>query len=277
LWYAPHFSIDSFVYSKSDNPYLFANDVTYANGKYTLSNGIVSVWDVFASSNARPILKDAHYTCLNMTGECNTIYYVYGKYDFEAQYIELSDGKTIEDVIQESLTDNQKNSTIKTAIDAWYKKNIIDFSDYIDDTIFCYDRSVRVWGGWNKNNGYLSDVLYFNVKGFICSNETDRFSVSNPKAQLTYKIGLMTYEEAYSLGISDIRKTADGFWLGTPYMMFFYGASNSAVFGSGNFSNGSTMTVDSSSLGVRPVISLKPGYNVSGDGSMENPYIINTD
>jgi len=38
---------------------------------------------------------------------------------------------------------NQTNSDIKTAVEAWYKSNIVDtgYSNYVHDAIFCNDRS----------------------------------------------------------------------------------------------------------------------------------------
>ena len=45
------------------------------------------------------------------------------------------------------------NSNIKELIDNWYQENLNSFSNFIEDTIYCNDRSIIDLGGWNPNGG----------------------------------------------------------------------------------------------------------------------------
>ena len=74
-----------------------------------------------------------------------------------------------------------------------------DYDDYIEDTIFCNDRSIRNLNGWNPDGGSTSSCLQFkeynSTSDLSCTNTTDKFSVANTLAQLTYKVGLATSPE----------------------------------------------------------------------------------
>ena len=93
---------------------------------------------------------------------------------------------------------NTTNSIIKTGVDAWYKKYMLDYDDYIEDTIYCNNRSQSNASaiGWNPNGGDIITTINFREsnlsKDLSCQNSTDKFSTLNPKAKLTYKIGLMS-------------------------------------------------------------------------------------
>ena len=53
---------------------------------------------------------------------------------------------------------NENNSTIKTYIDDWYKNNMLNYTNYLEDTVWCNDRSISELNGWNKDS---SGSLYF--------------------------------------------------------------------------------------------------------------------
>ena len=118
----------------------YGTGVTYNGTSYTLTNTSTT--------------KDAthHYSCSNTTGTCSTVrYYYYNNY-----YIELTGGTTIEEALVEMLSAedvNKTNSTIKTYIDNWYQSNMTNYTDYIEDTVYCNDRSISnaTETGWNPN------------------------------------------------------------------------------------------------------------------------------
>ena len=172
---------------------------------------------------------------------------------------------------------NTTNSTIKSGVDAWYKQYLSDYSDYLEDTIFCNDRSQNnaSTNGWNPDGGNLSTYMYFyGASDLSCPNDTDKFSVSNNKAQLTYKVGLMSYREMNLLSNSNARKTGKYYWLASPDSFYSDYARGWRVGSDGFMSSYSV----NDSYGVRPAVSLTPGTRYSdGDGSMEHPYIVNTD
>ena len=105
----------------------------------------------------------------------------------------------------------------------------------------------------------------YNLKN-IMTNTTDKFSISNNNAKLTYKVGLMSSPE---MNICNARKTGQYYWLASPYYFHSYYASGRVVYAGGFMSNDGV----SGTFGVRPAVSLTPGIEYSdGDGSMANPY-----
>ena len=190
-------------------------------------------------------------------------------------YINLTGGKSVEDAQNEMLLNNninQINSTIKIGIDAWYKKYMTMYTSALEDTIFCNDRSIRNIGGWNPDEGNVTSALEFNGynNNMSCSNITDKFSLANSNAQLTYPVGLLNYSEAKLVNAYKVLKTGQDWWLNSPYDFSF---DRALVLTVGTYGY-STNDADHD-YGVRPTISLKPGTEYkAGDGSMENPYIV---
>ena len=178
---------------------------------------------------------------------------------------------------------NKTDSTIKAYIDTWYKGNMTSYTDKLEDTVFCNDRTIASKNGWNPNGGSTSDYLYFKNSStnysLACTNETDRFSMSNSKARLNYPVGLLSAPEvllayrgaSYS---TYYLKTGSPYLLASPYNFtnkYYSGAYGTNVFRTGDM-NGNY--VDNAE-GVRPAVSLKPGTEyVSGDGSYTNPFVI---
>lgn len=273
----PHYL--RFEYVQSDNTYKFASSFTYdsGSGTYTLNNDNVTFWDVVDSNNITS-LATHHYTCWNTTGECNTISYISDSASGSLHYINLTDGKDVETALNEMLLGNdvnQNDSTIKKAIDAWYKNYMTDYTSQLEDTIFCNDRSINSLSGWDPDGGSVASTYLqfknYNVNGDLsCTNTTDKFSMSNSNARLTYPVGLLTSSEAYLLNKSTLRKTGYDYWLASPQHVHLYVPNVYTINTSGDFKGAISNT-----NGVRPVVSLKPGTEyVSGTGSMEDPYVI---
>ena len=190
-------------------------------------------------------------------------------------YITLKDGvTTVDKALEDMLTKNTTNSTMKSGVDAWYKKYLLeDYDDYIEDTIFCNDRSIRALNGWNPDGGMTNAYLQFKeysvTSDLSCTNTTDQFSISNNNAKLTYKVGLMSSPEMNILNNNNARKTGQYYWLASPYYFTDNYACGRDVH-SGGVMDGYYV---SRAYGVRPAVSLTPGIGYSdGDGSMANPY-----
>ena len=251
---------------------LYGTDVEYDGENYTLINTSTT--------------KDAthHYTCNNTTGSCSTVRYYY----YKSYYIVLDGAQNIEEALNEMLKNdnvNSTNSTIKTTIDNWYSSNMTSYTDYLEDTVFCNDRSISNLGGWNPSGGSLTTYLYFGANSrdtanLKCINETDRFSISNSKAKLTYPVGLLSMDETL-LGKTTSKyssnnyylNTGSYYWTGSPSPFGNYNAREYGVNSSGNLDGG---RVDYTK-GVRPAVSLIPGTVYSdGDGSKNNPYVVET-
>ena len=273
---------DGTSYSKD---YVFGNSFTYANGTYTLSDPVTINSDTFISN--RTSLNTHHYTCLTDGSTCTSLYYVYYTDSTYAYYITLSNGKSVDDAINEMLYAddvNTKDSTMKTYIDSWYKDNMTRYTDKLEDIIFCNDRTILYKNGWNPNGGststYLSYLHFKNLDtnySLACTNETDRFSLSNSKARLNYPVGLLSAPEvwlAYRGASSSTYylKTGNMYWLASPSDFIINGVSGKGVNTSGSMNNSYSV---GNAGGARPVISLKSGtVYASGDGSYTNPFVV---
>ena len=288
LWYIIGYS-GNFIYyyslsggdldgtNKGQN-YVFGSSFTYANGTYTLSDTKTINSNNWASQKSN--VNTHHYTCLSSGTTCSSMYYVYCISDGYASYITLTNGKSVNDALNEMLYAddvNKNDSTIKAYIDEWYESKIKGkYEDKLEDTVFCNDRRILNLNGWNPNGGDSTSSLLFkdgsrNNKSLVCANETDRFSMSNSKAKLKYPIGLLSLSE-FSLsgyGSSHYLNNGQFVWLASPNIIY-----NGAFVGSAS-SNGLAGNYVNGSGGVRPSVSLKPNtYFSSGDGSFTKPFVI---
>ena len=193
-------------------------------------------------------------------------------------YITLTGGKSVNDALNEMLWADDVNatdSTIKDYIDTWYASNMTSYTSYLEDTVYCNDRSVNSLGGWNPNGGSTTSYLYFyanNKKDLTCTNKNDRFTMSSTlgNGKLTYPVGLMTAGEANLIG-STLRTTGEDYWLGSPFNFSGSHANGFRVNTSGNLGGNSVYKAN----GVRPVVSLKPGTEyVDGKGSGDEPFLV---
>ena len=270
----------------SQSNIVFGNSFDYNNnnnGIYTLTDTkTVATW-----SSGYDTINNNHYTCMTTGTTCTSIYYVYYTTSAAAYYITLTGGKSVNDALNEMLYAddvNKNDSTIKAYIDNWYENNLASYEDKLEDTIFCNDRSMsnESSNGWNPNGGSTSPSFpsttlqfknyYTSNQSLVCANETDSFSMSNPKAQLSYPIGLLSVPELSLAGYESSHYFNNGnfVWLASPYHF----SNGNAVVRRVN-SGGLTNSVVNISGGVRPSVSLKPKtYFSSGDGSFTNPFVI---
>ena len=282
LWYVTSTSTSNMQYIKVNDNYKFAKGFTYENGTYKLNDDQVQFWNITDNDNKNS-LNNHHYTCFNTTGECTNISYIYYVSSPTYYYINISGGKSVEDAKNEMLyadNVNTTNSTIKTTVDNWYATNMADYDKYLEETIYCNDRSQRNadTNGWNPNGGSVSTYMYFKVYNsttdLSCTNETDKFSVSNNKAKLTYKVGLASTPEMNLLNNVNARKTGNYYWLASPYYFNNYGAYVGYVGDNGGLNN----YYVHSTLDVRPSVSLITDTEFTGgEGTTSNPYVIKLD
>ena len=267
--------------------YKYGNSFTYnsSTGTYTLTN-TVNIWN-YTDSTDKETIATHHYTCRNSTGTCTTLYYVYYTNSYTLYYMNLTGGKNIETAINEMMNNssvNTNNSVIKTGIEAWYKKYLLDYSSYIEDIVYCNERALSTTA-FNPNGGSISEQPYSTAERrehdivtptFECSKNVDRFSVSNTigNGKLAYPVGLLTIDESRYAGtyINRTQQTYylyDGsyFWTITPYHFF----ENSSVYKTGSVNTGSDPSKETY---LRPVISLSPEVDIieGGDGTETNPY-----
>ena len=119
-----------------------------------------------------------------------------------------------------------------------------------------------------------------------CSQESDRFKVSNTSAKLDYPIGLIQadevalaggrayYNDSYSPNSNYYLYNGKYFWTLSPSYFDSNGSSARVwcVMPSGSLNPWSSVTI---SYGVRPVINLKANTLITkGDGSSLNPFVV---
>ena len=182
---------------------------------------------------------------------------------------------------------NTNDSTIKGVIDSWYEENMTEYTNQLEDTVWCNDRSIDPTssgtGAGTTVTDYGADYrLHANKTPTLeCVNENDRFTVSeeNGNGALTYPVALLTADEiAYAGGVynksnrSYYLYNSDYFLSLSPY---YFNGSIAYVFSVYSI-GGLDYYFVSDSYGVRPAVSLRPGVKVTseGDGTMENPYIV---
>lgn len=232
-------------------------------------------------------LNNHLYACEDGSLTCKTVHRIYFVEDNRGASIILKEGTKIEDAIDTWFNNNIESSRTKEIVDEWYYKNIeqTGYSNYIEDTIWCNDRSdfeERLMLGTNITNRNVSrffttDASNLNtLLDFKCKRESDSFTVStdNGNGNLTYPVGLLTIEEVILAGFTPEYSESQNYLVnGTSWsLMTPIGLNSSRVFLASITNN--TIGIRGSYL--RPAISLKPNLIVKkGTGTSDNPYIIN--
>ena len=284
----------TYTFKSSSNlatSYKYGNGVSWNGSSYTLTNTIdtTGTWNTDYKT-----LNNNHYTCLNTTGTCSSVYYVYYTSTSQAYYITLTNGKTVENAIDEMLTSssNTTDSTIKAYLDSWYTANLTSYANYLEDTVWCNDRSISSLGGWDPNGGntFNGTDYYIRYGAYerayttyspivTCPSVNDSFttSSSNGNGKLTNPIGLLTADEVMMAGgkggtgnNSYYLYTNQNYWFGSPYY-FNNGNATEFFVRSTGYLGGYYV---SDTHGARVAVSLKPGATLNGAGTSENPFTV---
>ena len=186
---------------------------------------------------------------------------------------------------------NTNKSDILKNLETWYTNNLTSYESKLADTIWCNDKSTVSGGlgyGTNTTNyGAYNRLASTKQPTLKCPNDNNggklsKFTVDDTKngnGNLTYKIGLLTADEiafagsiAYTYNRSTYLQENTGttwWWSLSPG---YFSGSYAFVWGVGSGSLvGYIVDYDS---GLRPVISLISSTNVTGDGTSENPYVV---
>lgn len=264
--------------------YNFGTGYTFdqSTKKFTLTGDIKQLtW----SDNHDEIVNNQLYSCLNTS--CNVVYKVTGYRDdstMVVQPISYSSNSLL------TAQTNKTDSPIKIKLDNWYKTNMMSYSDKLADETFCSDRSITsgsgylttpttIYGAYNR----LQDNKKPSLK---CSQDNDKFKMSNESAKLDYPVGLILADEvalaggrgyyngAYSSNSNYYLYNGNYFWTLSP--SFFDSSYSNAyvwfVMPSGSLTPWLSVTL---SFGVRPVINLKADTLITkGDGSSLNPFVV---
>ena len=278
--------------------YMYGDVYTYTNNSASGSYfGSSFTWDGTNYKLVDPVSTKynmRHYTCKRWTADekCATLRYYY----YQDYYVNLTGGDGIENALTKMQV-NTTNSNAKDKIDTWYSSNMNEFTNKLEDTIWCNDRSVgdNNNNGWIANGGDLGTYIYYgarersaqaqntstvmNQPSLVCVNKNDRFTVSNGNGNraLDYPVALLTLDElVLAGGLAGTQNTSfylnggSYYWFLSPDSFDERGAREFTM-GSGDI-RGSDV---SNTGGLRPVVSLKPGTPVvKGTGTVNNPYVI---
>ncbi len=247
----------------------YGTGYTWDGSMYHLINDTVSSVD-----------STHHYSC-NLTtsnGSCEELAFVYSTY-MGGGYVMLKNGQSVDDIIRES-NENITDSYAKQVVDRWYENNLLDYTNKIEDTVYCNDRRVGNYNGWDPNGGditqfdnltYAADLRKSANNPSLYCEKNDSFTVSKSvgNQQLTYPIGLVTSDEVLLAGSNAYLYSKRMFLTMSPSALVHHQADVSVV------SYGSLSRTMSINKIMRPVISIKPGQLIKkGTGTSADPYVI---
>ena len=250
--------------------------------KFTLTGDIKQLtWN----DNHDEIVNNGLYSCLNTA--CNVVYKVTGYSNATTmivQPISYSSNSLL------TAQTNKTDSPIKTKLDNWYKTNMTSYTSKLADETFCNDRSISSGTGY-KTDSYTFYGAYTRLQdskkpSLKCSQNNDKFKMSNESAKLDYPVGLILADEValaggrayyngeYSPNSNYYLYNGKYYWTLSPYYFDSYGSLATVwlVLPSGDLNPWYNVT---NSFGVRPVISLRADTMITkGDGSSLNPFVI---
>ena len=191
---------------------------------------------------------------------------------------------------------NTNKSTILTNLEAWYEKNNLkNYEKVIADTVWCNDKTnvtdttFNPYGYSNVNGqGYAKNITYYGATQRLISTSNSAggtgpsLKCNGELSKINSKVGLITADELALAGYAYAQNNkttylqenaTDTYWWSlSPNYFNGYSAYVWYVYGSiGSFDNFNGVF---NTNGVRPSISLKSTTNVTGNGTSEDPYII---
>ena len=232
------------------------------------------------NDNHDEIVSNQLYSCLETS--CNIVYKVTGYSNATTMIVQPISYSS------NSLLSAQTNSTdspIKTKLDNWYKTNMTSYTSKLADETFCSDRSITGGLGYLTAQittyGAYTRLLDSKKLSLKCSQNNDKFKMSNESAKLDYPVGLILADEvALAGGIVFLPNSNYYLYNGKAYWTlspsgFFSDYSSARVWDvmpSGSLTPWYSVTY---SFGVRPVINLRADATVTkGDGSSLNPFVV---
>ena len=188
---------------------------------------------------------------------------------------------------------NTNKSTILTNLETWYTNNLKTYESVIDNSVWCNDKtnvtgtSYDPWSITPNGLGYAKNVTYYGATQRLVNTSGSAggtgpsLKCNGELSKINSKVGLITADELAFAGYASLlentttylqENATDTYWWSlSPYYFrggrafVWYVNGSSGYFGDGYVRDAS---------GVRPSISLKSTTNVTGNGTSEDPYII---
>jgi hypothetical protein len=187
--------------------------------------------------------------------------------------IKIIKDTNIESTYQYSLDSKQENSynylnsNIKNELDNYYENNLKDYHNLIQEENYCTELSVVKNDNYKVDDANKTYLEY--TPSFKCNTEN------------SLSIGLISYDEAILAGLSYTGSYNNTNYLVNGSSKSTFTISPAGVNGYTNENyvwkitdNGAVIeTSVSNTLYIRPVINLKASLNITGDGTINNPFI----
>ena len=176
-------------------------------------------------------------------------------------------------------TNEGTDSTIKTYLENWYSNNLSSVDDQIVSSAsagFCNDRELQSgsgnWVSTGSTQYYAASERISNgIPTYECSNSNDLYQT---------KIGLITADEVmYAGGRGGTNNygyylyTGNDYWTMSPYY-FYASSSRASVFDVASNGNLTYDNVNNTTSGVRPVINLSTNNTITGNGTINDPFVV---
>lgn len=195
-----------------------------------------------------------------------------------SKYRDTASADTV-DLAKEILS--YKNSNVKTILDNWYQNNLASNSDKIIKSNFCvnYDYYTR------KSSGTYANVNYFQSYENLGqdSNNYSPILVCPSKYIIEENIGLISAEEVVLAG-GAYKKNNTSYFLYNSSVPNYYWTLSPAYYDPTQ-KNGNVFVVDkngaptdwtrnllTNNYCLRPIITINGNFEMSGDGTINNPY-----
>ena len=299
-----------------NSTYVYGKDVSYSNGVYTLQDIKELSFDYRNENNYEQIDSEGYrYSCLCNSNTCNEVKYIVSAASpTTVKYYNLSNGRLKTDIVNDSVgindeeSINKNDSYVKKNIDKWYKENLTNYTQYLEDAVYCNDRSLSSNSLPSERYALTNNWLDFRAWGEIytgrwadyftptltCAKRNDRFTVDseNGNGKLTYPVGLLTADEVmYSLkfnpectytGMTNKEESSQCYssYL-SQYNTYFTMTPRTELIGTSGSLQTRIYSVSGSGIGddnytyVVPSITLNSCNSYSqGTGTLDNPYVI---
>ena len=188
---------------------------------------------------------------------------------------------------------NTNNSTILTNLETWYTNNLKTYESVIDDTVWCNDKTNVTDTSYDPRSitpnglGYAKNVTYYGATQRLVSTSGSAggtgpsLKCNGELSKINSKVGLITADElayagyAYNLQNTTtyLQENATDYYWWSLSPNYFNG-DRALVWYVGGSSGRFVINFVNLTGGVRPSISLKSTTNVTGEGTSEDPYII---
>ena len=188
---------------------------------------------------------------------------------------------------------NTNDSTIKSAVDSWYKTNIVDkgYSSYVSNAVgFCGDRTFDGGDGISTSiYSYFGAYRRYekNTAQFTCPNkERDLYTTTDSSIgnkALKYPVGLTTYDELAFAGMDNLHinklswvYSSQHYWTMSP-SLFHAGGGSAREWLQDSAGSLYQWAWISDSYSTRPVINLKSDVKITGGiGTANDPFVVET-